>query len=185
MEEEGHNKFDRDSKFSGGSWRNGGRQVSFITLFCFISILQNLSEEWRERDRINLTETLNSLEAAGGMEEDMYVYYIILFYFNPSKSFGGMEVEGENKFDRDSKFSGGCRRNGGRQVCLITLFCCISIRQNLLEEWRERDEKNLTETLNSLVGPGGMEEDKYILSYYFVLFQSSKIYRRNGGRGTE
>ena len=133
----------------------------------------------------------------------------VLFYFNPSKSFGGMEVEGENKFDRDSKFSGGCRRNGGRQVCFITLFCCISIRQNLLEEWRERDGINLTETLNSLVGPGGMEEDKYILLHYFVLFQSSleeaggmeedkqvilhcfdliqssKICQRNGGRGTE
>ena len=68
-------------------------------------------------------------------------YYIILFYFNPQKSVGGMEGEGQNKFDRDSKFSGGRRRNGGRQICFITLFCFISILQNLLEEWRERDIK--------------------------------------------
>ena len=73
MEEQGQNKFDRDSEFSGGSRRNAGRQVCFITLFCFISILQNLLEEWRERDRINLEETLNSLEEARGMEEDKYV----------------------------------------------------------------------------------------------------------------
>ena len=68
----GQNEFDRDSEFSGGSQRNGGRQVCFITLF-FFSILQNLSEEWRERDRKNLTGTLNSLEGARGMEEDKYV----------------------------------------------------------------------------------------------------------------
>ena len=42
------------------------------------------------------------------------------------------------------------------------------------------EQKNLTETLNSLVGARGMEEDKY---YYFVLFQSSKICRRNGREG--
>ena len=65
-------------------------------------------------------------------------YYIILFYFNPPKSVGGMEGEGQNKFGRDSKFSGGSRRNGGRQVLL---FCFILILQNLLEEWRERDRK--------------------------------------------
>ena len=72
MEEEGQNKFDRDSEFSGGSRRNGGRQVCFISLF-FFSILQNLLEEWREWDRMNLTETLNFLEGAGGTEEDKYV----------------------------------------------------------------------------------------------------------------
>ena len=72
MEVEGQNKFDRDSKFSGRSQRNGGRQVCFAKLFFIISILQKLSEEWRERDRINLTETLNSLEGVGGMEEDKY-----------------------------------------------------------------------------------------------------------------
>ena len=44
MEGEGQNKFDRDSKFSGGSCRN----------------------------------------------TNMF-YYIILFYFNPQKSVGGME----------------------------------------------------------------------------------------------
>ena len=66
-------------------------------------------------------------------------YYIILFYFNPPKSVGGMEGEGQ---------------------------------------------KYLTETLNSLEGAGGMEEDKYVLLPYFVLFQSSKICWRNGGRGT-
>ena len=44
---------------------------------------------------------------------------------------------------------------------------------------------NLTETLNSLKGAGGMEEDKYVFLHYFVLFQSSKICQRNGGRGTE
>ena len=96
-----------------------------------------------------------------------------------------MEEEGQNKFDRDTDISGGSWRNGGRQVCFITLFCFISILQNLSEEWRERDRINLTETLNSLEGAGGMEEDKYNLLNYFVLFQSSKIYRRNGGRGTE
>ena len=67
-------------------------------------------------------------------------YYIILFYFNPPKSIGGMEGEGLNKFDRDSEFSGGSQ---------------------------------------------GMEEEKDNLKHYFVLFLSSKIYRRNGGRGTE
>ena len=86
--------------------------------------------------------------------------YIILFYFNLPKSVRGMEGEGQNKFYRDSEFSGGSRRNGGRQVCFITLFCFISILQNLPEEWRERDRTNLTETLNSLAGTGGMEEDK-------------------------
>ena len=35
MEEEGQNKFDRDSEFSGGSRRNGGRKVCFTILFCF------------------------------------------------------------------------------------------------------------------------------------------------------
>ena len=44
------------------------------------------------------------------------------------------------------------------------------------------EQKNLTETLNSLVGARGMEEDKY---YYFVLFKSSKICWRIGGRGTK
>ena len=29
---------------------------------------------------------------------------------------GGMEGEGQNKFDRDSEFSGGSQRNGGRLV---------------------------------------------------------------------
>ena len=96
-----------------------------------------------------------------------------------------MEEEGQNKFDRDTDISGGSWRNGGRQVCFITLFCFISILQNLSEEWRERDRINLTETLNSLEGAGGMEEDKYNLLNYFVLFQSSKICWRNGGRGTE
>ena len=64
-------------------------------------------------------------------------YYIILFYFNPPISVGGMEGEGQ---------------------------------------------KNLTETLNSPEGAGGMEEDKYD---NFVLFQTSKICWRKGGRGTE
>ena len=50
-------------------------------------------------------------------------YYIILFYFNPPNFVGGMEEEGQNKFERDSEFSGGSRRNVGRQVCFITLFC--------------------------------------------------------------
>ena len=66
---------------------------------------------------------------------------IILFYFKPPKSVGGKEGEGQKKFDRYSEFSGGSRRNGGRQVCFITLFCFISILKNLLEEWRERDRK--------------------------------------------
>ena len=72
-------------------------------------------EEWRERDRINLTETLNSLEGAEEWRKKSLSYYIILFYFNPPKSVGGMEGEGQNKFDRDSEFSGGSWRNGGRQ----------------------------------------------------------------------
>ena len=54
MEEEGQNKFDRDSKFSGGSQRNRGRQLSFT----------------------------------------------ILIFFNLLKSVGGMEVEGQNIFER-------------------------------------------------------------------------------------
>jgi hypothetical protein len=49
-------------------------------------------------------------------------YYIILFYFNPPKSVGGMEEEGQNKFDRDSKFSGGSRRNGGMEEDKHVLF---------------------------------------------------------------
>mgnify|MGYP001431108812 CR=1 FL=1 len=44
-------------------------------------------------------------------------------------------------------------------------------------------QKNLTETLNSLEGAVGTEEDKYVLLHYFVLFQSSKICRRNGREG--
>ena len=51
-----------------------------------------------------------------------------------------MEGEGQNKYDRDSEFFGGSQRNGGRKICFITLI---------------------------------------------VLFQPSKIYWRNGGRGTE
>ena len=39
----------------------------------FFSILQNMLEVWKERDRTNLTETLNSQEGAGGTEEDKYV----------------------------------------------------------------------------------------------------------------
>ena len=96
-----------------------------------------------------------------------------------------MEEEGRNKFDRDSEFSCGTWRNGGRQVYFITLFCFISIIQNLSEEWRKRDRINLTEALNSLEGAGGMEEDMYVNFNCFVLFQSFKIFRRNGGRGTE
>ena len=67
-------------------------------------------------------------------------YYIILFYFNPPKSVGGMEGKGRNKF---------------------------------------------SETLNSPEGARGMEGDRFVLLYYFVLFQISKICWRNGGRGTE
>ena len=62
---------------------------------------------------INLTETLNSLEEAGGMEEDNYVLSYFFFHFKSPKSVGGMEGEGQTKFDRDSKFSGGSWRNGG------------------------------------------------------------------------
>ena len=89
-------------------------------------------------------------------------YYITLLYINSQKSVGGIEEQGQNKFDRDSEFSGGSLRNGGRQVCFITLFF-FSILQNMLEEWRERDRTNLTETLNSQEGAGGTEEDKYVL----------------------
>ena len=92
---------------------------------------------------------------------------IILFYFNPPKSVRGMEGEGQNEFDRDSKFSGGSWRNGGRQVCFITLFFFISILQNLLGGMEGEREIKLTETLNSLEEAGGMEEDKYVLLYYF------------------
>ena len=53
----------------------------------------------------------------------------------------------------------------------------------MLEEWRERDRLNLTETLNSLEGAGGIEGDKYVLLHGFVLFQSSKIcWRRERDR---
>ena len=86
-------------------------------------------------------KALNSLDGAEEWRKKSVSYYIILFYFNPPKSIGGMEGEGQNKFDRDSEFSGGSRRNGGRKVCFIALFCFISILQNLLEEWRERDRK--------------------------------------------
>ena len=48
-------------------------------------------------------------------------YYIILLYFKPPKSVGGMEEQGQ---------------------------------------------KNLTETLNSPEGAGGMEEDKMIILFY-------------------
>ena len=52
------------------------------------------------------------------MEEDKIVIYsTILNLFNHSKSVGGMEEEGQKKFDRDSKFSGGSQRNRGRQAC--------------------------------------------------------------------
>ena len=67
-------------------------------------------------DKINLTETLNSLKGARGIEEENYVS-LHYFFFNPPKSDSGMEGEGQNKFERDSKFSGGSRRNGERQVC--------------------------------------------------------------------
>ena len=87
-----------------------------------------------------MIETLNSQEGAGGTEEDKYVL-LHYFFFNPPKYVGGMEEEGQNKFDRDSEFSGGSRRNGGRQVHFITLICFISNLQNLLEEWRNRDRK--------------------------------------------
>ena len=63
-----------------------------------------------------MKETLDSLEGAGRMEEDKYNSKIILIYFNPPKSIGGMEGEGQNKFDRDSEIFEGSRRNGGRQV---------------------------------------------------------------------
>ena len=43
-------------------------------------------------------------------------------------------------------------------------------------------QKNLTETLNSLEGAGGMEEDKYD---NFILFQTSKSCWKNGERGTK
>ena len=45
----------------------------------FFSILQNMLEEWRKRDRTNLTETLNSQEGAGGTEEDKYVLFHYFF----------------------------------------------------------------------------------------------------------
>ena len=86
----------------------------------------------------NLTETLNSLEGAGGMEEDKYYYFVL---FLSSEICWRNGERGTEKFNRDSEFFGGSRRNGGRQVCFITLFCFFSILQNVLEEWRERDRK--------------------------------------------
>jgi hypothetical protein len=144
-------------------WRG---QVCFITLFCL------------QRD-----SKFSGL--AGGKEGDKYflLHYFVLFQsFKICWRNGG---RGRDKFDRDSKFSGGSWRNGGRQLCFIILFFFISNLQNLLEEWRERDRLNLTETLNSLEGAGGMEGDKFVLLHFFVLFQSSKIFWRNGERGTE
>ena len=81
----------------------------------------------------NLTETLNSLEGAGGTEEDKNVL-LHYFFFQSSKICLRNGGRGTENFDRDSEFSRGSRRNGGRQVCLITLFCFILILQNLLEE---------------------------------------------------
>ena len=83
-------------------------------------------------------------------------YHIILLYFSPPKSVGGMEVDRRKKIERESKFYGGSQRNGERQVRFLTLFFSISILQNLLKEWRETERTNLTETLNSLEGAGGM-----------------------------
>ena len=42
-----------------------------------------------------LTETLNSLEGAGGTEEDKYVLLNYFVFFNPPKCVGGMEGEGQ------------------------------------------------------------------------------------------
>ena len=47
-------------------------------------------EEWGERDRINLTETLNSLEGARGMEEEKYVS---LHYLVPTSFMDGTFAE--------------------------------------------------------------------------------------------
>ena len=45
-------------------------------------------------DKINLTETLNSLKGARGIEEENYVS-LHYFFFNPPKSDSGMEGEGQ------------------------------------------------------------------------------------------
>ena len=66
-------------------WRNGGRR----------------------KDRINLRDTLNSLEGARGMEEDKYVVLHYFVFFQSSKICWRNGGRGRDKFYRDSKFSGG------------------------------------------------------------------------------
>jgi hypothetical protein len=142
-------------------------------------------EEWKERNRINLTKTLNSLQGAKEMEGDKYVlshYFVLL---QSVKIWWGNGGRGSNKFDRDSKFSGGSPEEWKTTSMFYYIILFYFNSPNLLEEWRESDRINFKETLNSLEGAGGMEGDKYVLLHYFVLFQSSKICWRTGGRGTE
>ena len=92
----------------------GGMEEEKHIIFHYFDSIHSSKIFWRNGGR----ETLKSLEGTGGMEEDKIVIYsTILNLFNHSKSVGGMEEEGQKKFDRDSKFSGGSQRNGGRQAC--------------------------------------------------------------------
>ena len=99
--------------------------------FVFISILQNLLEEWRERDRMNLTEPEE------WRKKCMFCYIII--FFNPPKSVGGMKGEGQKNLTETLDSPEGAGEMEEDKYFFITLFCFISIFQNLLEEWRERD----------------------------------------------
>ena len=92
-------------------WRNGGRR----------------------KDRINLRDTLNSLEGARGMEEDKYIVLHYFFSFNLQKSVGGMEGEGEISFT-ETLNSLEEARGMEEDKYVFSLFCFNSILQNLSEE---------------------------------------------------
>ena len=120
----------------------GMEEEKYVLLHYFVFFNSPKSDGGMEGEgQKNLTKTLNSLEGAGGMEEEKYVLLHYFVLFQSSKICWRNGGRGTETFDRHSQFYGGSRRNGGRQVCFITLFCFILILQNLLEEWRERDRK--------------------------------------------
>jgi hypothetical protein len=74
------------------------------------------------RDRTNLKETLNSLRGAGGMEGDKYVLLHYLVLFQSFKICWGNGGRGSDKFDRDSKFSGGSQGIEGDKYVFLHYF---------------------------------------------------------------
>ncbi len=93
-----------------------------------------------------------------------------------------MEEEGQNRFDRDTKFSGGSWRNGGRHIVIYSTILILFNHLKSVGGMEEEGQKKFDRDSKFSGGSwrNGGRQSCYI-SYYFDLIQSSKICWRNGG----